>query len=226
MNAIAILLLLLSLPDPLTTLVLRSGERLDVEGKVRQDNGVVVFRAAGQLYSVPLDEVDVEASRSASEPKPVVVAPPPPKRKAAPRLSEAERKRLIDELEQNHAGVPASPRQTTITPPAPAAPEEARRVKMEEWEWRRQARSHEETIRRAQENVAMLRKDMERLRGEIATLLSLGFKPSQFSYQTSRLQMLTEQIPWADLEVQRAERLYAEFREDARKQDILPGWLR
>jgi hypothetical protein len=226
MNAIAILLLLLTLPDSLTTLVLRSGERLDVEGKVRQDNDVIVFRAGGQLFSLPIDEVDVEASRTASEPKPVIVVSPPPKRKAAPRLSEAERKRLIEQLEQNHSGLPASPRQNTVTAPTPVPPEEARRVKMEEWEWRRQARSHEETIRRAQENVAMLRQNAERLRGEIATLLSLGFKPSQFSYQTSRLQMLTEQIPWAELEVQRAERLYAEFREDARKQDILPGWLR
>lgn len=226
MNVIAIMLLLLTLPEPLTTLVLRSGERLDVEGRVRQERDVVVFRAAGQLYSVPLEEVDLDASRAASQPKPAAAVPAPVKRKSPPRLSEAERQRLIDELEQNHNGKPPSPSQTTITLPAPKPEEEVRREQMEERDWRRQARAHEETIRRTRENVAMLRQNAERLSGEIATLVALGYKPSQFTYQTSRLQMLKEQIPWAELEVERAERVFAEFREDARKQGILPGWLR
>lgn len=228
MNVLAILLLLLTLPSPLTTLVLRSGERLDVEGEVRHENGVVVFRTAGgQLYSLPLDELDLEASRAASQPaKADASKPAPAPRKKLSRLSDAERKRLIDELQRNHAGTPASPQQTTITVPPPKTADEIKQEKTEEWQWRRQAREHEETIRRTQENVAMLRQTAERLRAEIATLIALGFKPSQFSYQTTRLEQTQEQIPWAELEVQRAERQYAEFRDDARKQGILPGWLR
>jgi len=35
-----------------------------------------------------------------------------------------------------------------------------------------------------------------------------------------------DQIPAAELEVTRAERANAQFRDDARKQGILPGWLR
>lgn len=190
---------------------------------------MVVFRAAGgNLYSMPLDEIDLEASRVASAPVKEEPPPPPaPKKKLQSRLTDADRKRIIAELQQNHRGTPPPKQQTAITTaPSPKTESEVRQEQAEERDWRRQARTHEESIRRSQENVVMLRQTAERLRGEIASLIALGYKPSQFSYQTTRLEATTEQIPWAELEVERAQRAYAEFRDDARKQGILPGWLR
>ena len=53
MNA---LLLLLTLTT--STLVLRSGDRIAVEGTLREAEGVYTFRSGGQLYSLPKSEVD------------------------------------------------------------------------------------------------------------------------------------------------------------------------
>ncbi|HYU24176.1 MAG TPA: hypothetical protein VEO74_03155, partial [Thermoanaerobaculia bacterium] len=60
----------------------------------------------------------------------------------------------------------------------------------------------------------------------IAGLLSLGYKPRQFTYDSTQLEATLAQIPRAELDVERAERAYAQFKENARRQGILPGWLR
>ena len=64
MHSLAALLLLTALTIPTPTLVLRNGTRLDVDGSVRLDQGRVVFRSAGVLYSLPAAEVDVDATRA------------------------------------------------------------------------------------------------------------------------------------------------------------------
>ena len=64
------------------------------------------------------------------------------------------------------------------------------------------------------------------LRAQISGFLSLGYKPNQFSYQTTQLAYMQEQIPGAELQIQRAQRLYEQFRDDARRQGVIPGWLR
>ena len=74
--------------------------------------------------------------------------------------------------------------------------------------------------------VSLLVERVERLQGEIRGLLGLGFKPNQFSLQAAQLQSALEQIPYAQLEVTRAQRELDQFRDDARKRDIMPGWLR
>ena len=134
--------------------------------------------------------------------------------------TEAERQRLIAELEQNHTGQEAAPLRLRDIPPAPATNTE------EEWSWRNRAKAHEEAIRRAKENLDLLVEKANALKSHIAGLLSLGYKPNQFSYDTTSLQATLEQIPYAELEVNRAERAYAEFREEARVKGITPGWLR
>jgi hypothetical protein len=134
--------------------------------------------------------------------------------------TEAERKRLVAELEQNHAGGEAAPlRLRDLPPPASANTDE-------EWSWRNRARSYEEEIRRARENHDLLVDKANALRSHIAGLLSLGYTPSQFSYDTTSLQGTLEQIPYTELEITRAERAYGEFREEARVKGITPGWLR
>ena len=72
----------------------------------------------------------------------------------------------------------------------------------------------------------MLLDRAEQLRSEISGLISLGWKPASFTYQTTLLAYTEEAIPAAELAVTRAQRLYDQFREDARRMGIMPGWLR
>lgn len=209
MNAILLLLTLTT-----STLVLRSGDRIAVEGTLKHADGVYTFRSGGLLYSLPASEVErVEDSQ------PVVAEKP----KLKLRLSDDERKRLLDELEKNHGG--------TAPPPAPQdfvpeAPKTAVEPHGDEHEWRARARSYEEGIRRAQEELRLLESRIEELRNQIHSFVSLGYNARQFTYQTSQLALAQEQLPYARLEVTRAERAWAEFKEDARKAGVMPGWLR
>ena len=208
MNA---LLLLLTLTT--STLVLRSGDRIAVEGTLREADGVYTFRSGGLLYSLPKSEVvGVEEPQRATTEKPVWKL----------RVSEEERKRLLAELAKNSAGTPPPP------PPrfVPEAEPQSVQPLGEESQWRMRARGHEENMRRAQEELALLETRAQELRDQIYSFLSLGFQPRQFTYQTTQLARTEERIPYAQLEVTRAERAWAQFKEDARRAGVMPGWLR
>ncbi|MBV9497707.1 MAG: hypothetical protein JOZ54_25960 [Acidobacteria bacterium] len=214
---------------PNSAILLKSGHRLEVVGGVREEKGQLLFRVeGGSLYSIPMSEVDVEATIAAAQPPAVVVAATEASRI---KVSDEKKKQLLKELEANHNGKPLPPPPAT-PPPAPAAapappPEPAQSLRNpEEWAWRTRARAVDEAVRQAEENLALLTKRAEQLKSQISGFLSLGFNPRQFSYQTTQLQYVQEQIPVAELEVQRAKRAQTQFREDARKQNILPGWLR
>lgn len=212
--------LILLLTIATSTLVLRSGERLAVEGPVTEENGVITFRMNGLLYSMPLSEVNLVASTE----------PPKAAEEEGPRrlkVSAEERDRLLRELERNHAGTPAPPSQTALPPPPPPpTPAEEAQQSREEWEWRRQAREHEEAVRRAKEEMQLIEDRIVALQNEIRSLVSLGFKPQQFTYQTARLVQARELLQMMQLEIDRAQRANEQFREDARRQGVLPGWLR
>ena len=139
------------------------------------------------------------------------------------RVSPEEKARLIKELEDNHSGNGGLPAEINVTAPVP---EERAQATQEEWSWKRQARAHEEAIRQARENLDLLRDKAAALRAHIGGLLGLGYKPGQFSYDTTVLANTEDQIPAAELEVQRAERAYEQFRDEARKLGVPPGWLR
>jgi len=194
-------------------LILHSGDRIAVDGPVREENGAIIFRSAGLLYSVPVEEVlRVEETAHVAKEKP----------KSRLRVSEERLKQLIDELEKNHggAGVPPPPLPTSKPMPKPEpAPED-------EAQWRSRARAHEESVRRAQKDLALLLARVDQLQSEINTLFALGFKPRDFTYQTAQLERARERIPYAQLEVTRAERAFQQFREDARRAGVMPGWLR
>lgn len=217
------LLLLLTIG---TTLVLQSGRRIVVDGAVREENGVVYFRSAGTLYSVNAAEVlRIERATAPPEPKAEEKAVV----KAAPRrlrVSDEERRKILEALEKNHSGTPA-PRQAMLDdPPPPPTKDEIARLQREEWDWRRDARAHEEAVRRAREELQLLERRIEQLRSEIHSFVAQGYKPRQFTYQTSELVRTEERIPYAQLELERALRAQEQFRDDARRLGILPGWLR
>lgn len=202
-------------------LVLRSGERIDLGGKAREEKGRVIFRSAsGTLFSLPLEEIDLDATAAAAAHPLVAHADTTLRLKA----SEEQRKRLISDLENNHAGKPRE--LEPVHPSAPPDPVTQATKADEEWSWRNRAKSYQEAIRRAQENRDLLAQKAEALRSHIASLLSLGYKPTQFSYDATVLQHTIEQIPYAELDVTRAERAYADFQEEARQRGVLPGWLR
>ena len=201
------------------TLVLRSGDRIAIEGPVSERNGIVVFRSGGALYSMPASEVDEVATKAAND------IGDAQKSSRRLKVSDAEKQRLLKQLEQSHGGGgapvdfkgPYGPpaREPSSTPADP-----------EEWNWRQRARSYEESVRQAQENLDLLVNRADQLRAEIRGLVSLGWKPQSFTYQTTQLAYTEEAIPGAELQVQRAQRLYDQFREDARKMGVMPGWLR
>jgi hypothetical protein len=218
MHVLAILLLAAaaSVPQPIvtTTLILRNGTQYDVDGPIREERGRIIFRS-GILYAIPVDEVDMEATRAAITK--TVLATNGPDRKL--KVSPGERDRLLRELEKNHSGGPVA---ALVKVPEPREPE----AQGDEWSWRNAARAHEEAILRAKENVALLQDRAEMLKRQIEQFVALGYRPHQFSYQSTELQLTRDQIPAAELEITRAERANVQFREDARKQGILPGWLR
>jgi hypothetical protein len=220
MHALAILLFATAAlsPQPIltTTLILRNGMHFEVDGPIREERGRIIFRS-GTLYSIPVAEVDMEATRAAVTK--AVIATVDADRKL--KVSAAERDRLLRELAQNHSGTAAQPLNLDKVLEPRDAPD-----KGDEWSWRNGARAHEEAIRRAKENVALLRDRAELLKRQIEQFVALGYRSHQFSYQSSELQLTLDQIPAAELEVTRAERANMQFREDARKQGIMPGWLR
>ena len=226
MNALVLLLTLTS------TLVLRSGDRIPVEGKPVTKDGVITFRAGGLLYSMPATEVERIESEDAGEdsvPPQAKVAVKAEVRKETPRrkpVSEEERKRLLAELEKNHTGTPPSPEQAPPRLAPPPTREEVKETKREESQWRREARAHEEAIRRANEELELIEARIADYQRKIQTFVSLGYKPHQFTYDTTQLQHLIDSIPYARLEITRAIRANEQFREDARREGVLPGWLR
>jgi hypothetical protein len=230
MNTIVLLLVLTT-----STLVLRSGDRIDLDGAVQEKNGVITFRSGGALYSMPLEEVNVEASNRAGDEIEVVansanVANLDGDEESDDvrrlRLSPEERKRLLEELEKNHTGTPPAKQRILEEPPPLKTAEQEAEAKRDEWSWRREARTYEDAVTHAKEELALLEMRVEELRSQIHGFMSLGYKPSQFTYQTSQLEQTLAEIPRAKLEVERAQRELDRFREDARKQGVMPGWLR
>jgi chromosome segregation ATPase len=219
MNAFLLLLVVTS------TLVLRSGDRITVEGAVREENGVMTFRSDGVLFSLPASEVDrVELNEMPEGTESSDPAPDASEAKRKLKVSAEERRRLLDALSKNRGGV--APQQTPEKPVARKSERELRREKEEESTWRRRARSHEEAVRRAIEDLELLENRINELESKIASLTSLGYHPTQFTYDTSQLLRTRERLPQARLEIQRAQRAYDEFREEARREGVLPGWLR
>ncbi|HVR42747.1 MAG TPA: hypothetical protein VMS56_04815 [Thermoanaerobaculia bacterium] len=231
----AILLLAATLISaPGEEIVLRTGERIAVAGEIRVEGTQVVFRTpAGRLYSIALDEVDLEktaadpdvpaAAGSAPEKAPEAepAEAPPAERKLV--VSKEEKERLLRELEGNRSGTEA-PEQRALT--REGLEEELDRRERErerEGPWRAAARAIRERIAQSREAVERLRQRERRLDDEIMALLALGLDPGNHLLQRDQTR--------ADLDRARAslaatEREMAGLEEEARRAGALPGWLR
>jgi len=235
------------LTTPTDTIVLRSGEQIPVSGGVTFDGNRAVFRHLdGTLYSIPLNEIDVERTESAVTLSTVTRRPRTAAedqvldellRAAEARslssrslvVSDDEKQRLLVELRKSR-GTPAPPHPyaplRTSTEASPAGETLEVSKKSDEWYWREKARGYQEQVRRRKEDLLMLIDKEQNLSDEILGLLSLGYNGDQFSYQVLGLARTRDQIPQARLELERAERALSQFMDDARRQSILPGWLR
>ena len=220
MLVLAHLLLVTSLTIQTNTLVLRTGQRLPVDdGAATVADGHVLFHSAGALYSIDILDVDLRAMNQTETP--AVVTPDRPGRL---RVSAEEKQRLLKELEDNHAGTSGLPAKLYLSPGP--TPEEVNQEFNAEWSWRKQAHTYEEAIRQAQDHLDLLRDKVAALQGHISGLLSLGYRPIQFSWDTTLLEYTREQIPYAEQNVQAIQRQYDQWREDARRMGVMPGWLR
>lgn len=231
---------------PVGTLVLTSGERIPVKGDITTRDATALFhRPNGSLYSLPLNEIDLAATqrladesearllqKSADQAR-LAAAAKKEAETAVPlriRVTDEQKQRLLSQLEKSR-GAPGA-----INQPRPLLPvsKEARAAgdevqvtrKNDEWYWRDQARRLEESVRQRKEELVLLVEKEQRLNDNILGLLSLGYKSQQFSYQVIQLEQVRDQLVYARLDVTRAERAYDQFRDDARRQGILPGWLR
>ncbi|MGK2856715.1 MAG: hypothetical protein ACSLFQ_05855 [Thermoanaerobaculia bacterium] len=247
MHALAALILALTVvTTPNDALSLRSGERIPVSGTVTMDGNRAIFRHAdGTLYSIPIDEIDVTATEA---PRPAA-AEPRPRTAAEDRVledliraaetksissrtlvvSEDEKQRLLVELRKSRGTPePARPYVPIYAPDsvAPVSERAATSRHADEWYWREKARVYNEAVLRRREDLQMLIDKERNLSDEILGLLSLGYDGNQFSYQVLSLARTRDRIPQARLELERAERARAQFMDDARRQNILPGWLR
>lgn len=221
MHVLAHLLLLTALTIPTNTLVLRSGQRINVDGgAVRVENGQVVFRSGGSLFTVVMEEVDFQGTST-----PEVAAVQQTGRPGRLKVSAEEKQRLLKALEDNHSGEQGFLPAELHLSPGPS-PRELDQQNADEWAWRNQAHMHEEAIRQAQEHLDLLRDKAAALQSHVTGLLSLGYRPVQFSWDTTVLAYTLEAIPFAEQNVERAQRQYDQFREDARRMGVMPGWLR
>lgn len=220
MNALSSLLFLTALTISTPALVLKTGKRIAVDAPVRVNGEMVLFRSNASLFSIPASEVDFEATRGGAS----TITITPADDTAKLKVSSADRERLLRDLEQNHTGRAATKEQMSI--PDPPKQSESTASKGDEWQWHNAARAHEEEVRRAKEQVDLLRQRQAELRARIIGYISQGYKTHQFSYDTTQLARTEEEIPQAELEVRRAERSQQQFLDDARRQGILPGWLR
>ena len=142
------------------------------------------------------------------------------------KVSEEERKRLLRDLEGKHDGTAAPANRPRFRRSRRRRAQEKAAESSDEWSWRDRARNYEEGVRQAQENLDLLRNQAEELRSKIRNFISIGYETDRFSYESTRLASVLEQIPYAEQDLQRAQRAYDQFRDDARRQGILPGWLR
>ncbi len=207
------------------TLTLRTGHHIAVCGPVKTSGAQTIFKGAdGKLYSLPSDEIvalrdsvlDVDApddaSATAGSNRPLSV-------------SEAEKARLLARLALSRGVRSAAP------PPVPEVPAVSDRElevsgASDERYWRERSRAVDERVRQAREELDLLLRREQKLQDELLGLRALGYKDRQFSYQILQLQYTRDSMDRARLEIVRAEREQFQFREDARKEGILPGWLR
>lgn len=210
-------------------LVLRSGDVITVSGRLEVSGDKVIFRSNGTLYSIASDEIDFDATDEYAE---RLVRPLPDEEpKSRLKVSPEERDRLLRELEKAKPSLASIASRPSLQAPPQAVqayvpPTPSREEREEERYWRQRSVAEKENVLQRQEDLAYLTQKEQQLEDNILGLMSIGYKPNEFSYQVLQLERTREQLERARLEVERAERQLDQFKEEARREGVLPGWLR
>lgn len=234
-----LILLAALLPQAPDQILLRSGQAIPVRGEVREDGNRLVFTTpSGRLYSIPIEEVDLEAMRRAAGPEVPSAGEesadgPSTSRKATRReilVSDEEKQRLLEELSRNRRGQPA-PVQKSLTPEGleEELDRSARKRAADEIQeelWRERARVRRETLTRAREQLVSLQASESRLQDQILMLSSMGYSGDQMVGQIMQLENTRSQMDRTREAISAAERAWADLQEEARRAGALPGWLR
>jgi hypothetical protein len=231
----ALLLAASFLTSPVEQIVLRSGAVMNVTEVVRLERGrVIVAGADGALFSIRLSDIDVEATdaRLQVEGKPEA-AKDAPRQSASeegeylPRklpVSEEEKRRILAEMEKkSHTG-------RAVPQPAYDEAEPDLKVsirgKSDEEEWRRRSRAHRDAIERAQRELDLAIRQERQLNDVVLFFAGRSGDASNYGYLVHQLQDVRSMIPRLRISLEQAEQAWQRFQDDARRQGVLPGWLR
>lgn len=233
----ALLLATLLFTEPVEVIVLRDGHRIEVSGPVRSVDGRAVFRTpAGRLHSLPLEEIDMVATQKGlagspsarQAPAAKAVEAEAPKRKL--KVSEDEKRRLLEELSGNHSGTPSPLEKERPSEEKDdwVAKSEKEREEMERQaaRWRERARAVRDREESARRTLADLQRREQEIEDTIRSLYAAGYDPNLLGGHVRALESTRAQMDAARRALEAAERARRDLEEDARKAGALPGWLR
>lgn len=222
------------LTSPVEEIVLRSGTVIAVEELVRVERGRLVFaNSEGTLYSIRLGDVDVDATdaRLPANRRPIEASPQNPVPVVETVLpvklpvSEEEKRRILEEMEgRSHTGKAKAPATAPSTDRADL--DVSVKGETDEWKWRADARRHREAVASARERLDAARKRERELNDLLLFFAGASGDASNYSYLVYQLSDLRSMIPRLEGDLRRAEDAWRLFQDDARRQGILPGWLR
>lgn len=228
-----VLLLAAALISSPKALVLTSGDRIGIDGEVTLSAGAYIFRSGGTLYSLPEKEVDIDATNRLELARRAALESDRASGRVKMRATAEERGKIFEKLNNTAAATSESaskpePAPAPMIAPPPPAPEPLSRAELREEEryWREESRRHHDAVEHWREEIAFLASKEQELEDEILMLLSLGYESRQFSREVLQLERTREAQERARLELARAERALQRFLTDARREGILPGWLR
>lgn len=213
-----------------TILLLDGGTRIEGEIVERANGRVVVRTSAGLLYSVPESSIrsESESAHSTEEKGKAAVRVAPARRlpESKIRVSDEEKNRLLTELSKNHSGKTAPKQSWEIPKPQPAEAEIEVTERSDESYWREESRKRDEAVRRATEQYELLTRREREIEDTVRMMLASGVNPDHMGYQVMALTDTRTMREQARLAIESAKRHRDALHEDARREGILPGWLR
>jgi len=224
------LLATLLFDQPVKVLILQSGHRIEIQGDVFEQNGKAVFRNLnGVAYSLPLSEIDIDATlgRTVEAKDTTVKSEEPEDSSKKIKVSEEEKKALLEKLSRNHSGqAPPSPatRPSSKSPAAETTP--ATRKDGDEEAWRQRARTARDQVRAARERLQTLEDQEQRIEMQVRALMGVAANTEGFASLVNQLEDTRSLVGYARDSLADAQRELSALQEEARVKDILPGWLR
>lgn len=213
------------------TLVLRNGAgTIPIREIVAVRDGRVLYRdRSGVLYSIPAKDVDLDASADSKlgsatdETKPSSAKTP----RARPlALTPEERERLVREFERTaRPGKPPAPIETadSTTETRPAT---KKKTSHGEEYWRSRSLRLQASVQRATKALADAKQHEQDLTDQLLFFAGTSGDATKYSYLVKELADTRDRIPRLQKAVESAQSDLEAFMDEARRQNVLPGWLR